>query len=324
MRDFEFGGVKSMPQRYSRTIRVMAPEETDDFMRIKGIGPAISACLKRAGIQNFAQIAASSPHEIAAIVTSRSPKRITREKWIEQARELALKRSSAQRRASRTTGETRQRYATFTVELLLDADNSVRRTRVTQVQTEAEAAWPGWQDARLMDFFVQQAGLSVSQPEVAPLLEPASPHQPVTYAQSTTRPPSPETETGLSGMLRVCDLTTLAVGSSVCQSIMHVGETFNVRMVLDLTEVKRSTKVPLSYAVAIWAKKFGMKSRQLVGEGRGTFMPADQVPCTVEAVIDSQGIYRLEALITLTEEGKESLPQHGLMATQTNGPLQVF
>lgn len=63
----------------------------DDLTRIKGLGPKLAALLGQLGVTSFAQIAAWSEDDIAAI----DPKlgafagRPTRDKWAEQARLLA-------------------------------------------------------------------------------------------------------------------------------------------------------------------------------------------------------------------------------------------
>jgi hypothetical protein len=309
-----------MGRKHSHPVRAATVTGADDFTLIRGIGPKIATRLHKTGILTFAQLAELSAEEIAAKHSGLSAKRITKETWTSQARNLVPKRPPAPEPTSATAGEIQQQhYATFIVELLLDADNSVRRTRVTQVQTETEEAWPVWEDTRLTNFFVRRAGLSFPQPAPAPLLEPIS-HP----AKPTVRPPNQKIETGLSGVLRLCDLAILPLGSDVPQNSVRAGETFNVRVVLDLTEVKRSAEVPFTYTATIWAKKLGVKSRQLVGEGRGTFMPADTASCSAKVEITSPGIYHLEALVALTEQGRESLPQHRLMAVQAMGPLQVL
>lgn len=313
-----------MSRRQSHPLQAATATGADDFTRVQGIGPTIAARLLKSGILTFAQLAELSPADIATRLGGLSAKRIAREKWTSQARNLAHKKPSAHRRTSKTAGEIRQHLATFTVELLLDADNSVRRTCVTQVQTGTEAAWPGWQDECLIDFIVRQAGLSVLQHEAATPLRPTSPSHPAPYTQTTASLPSSRTETGLSGVLRLCDVTPLSLGSEIPLSGVHVGETFKVCVTLDLTEVRSSAEAILSYVVTIWAKKLRMKSRQIVGEGHGTHMPADKVQCTVEVVINAQDTYHLEALVILTEQGKESSPQRRLMAMRTSGLLQVF
>jgi hypothetical protein len=69
------------------------------------------------------------------------------------------------RAASRTTTErieiasSRQHYATFTVALLLNADNSVRRMRVVHVQSGEELICAGWDEGKLITFMTQRIKL---------------------------------------------------------------------------------------------------------------------------------------------------------------------
>ena len=62
----------------------------DDLKKLSGVGPALEKKLLAAGVTTFAQIAAWSPEDVAAIDEQLSLKgRIEREGWIEQAKELA-------------------------------------------------------------------------------------------------------------------------------------------------------------------------------------------------------------------------------------------
>ncbi len=62
----------------------------DDLKRLSGVGPALEKKLHEAGVTTFAQIAAWTEDDVAAMDEKLSFKgRITREGWIEQARELA-------------------------------------------------------------------------------------------------------------------------------------------------------------------------------------------------------------------------------------------
>jgi len=69
----------------------VAPEEADDLTRIKGLGPKLKTLLAGLGITRFAQIAAWTEADLAAI----DPKlgafagRPARDSWIEQARLLS-------------------------------------------------------------------------------------------------------------------------------------------------------------------------------------------------------------------------------------------
>jgi predicted flap endonuclease-1-like 5' DNA nuclease len=62
----------------------------DDLTRIRGIGPKLAQKLGSMGITRFSQLAGLSREEIARIDAAIDfPGRIARERWVEQARELA-------------------------------------------------------------------------------------------------------------------------------------------------------------------------------------------------------------------------------------------
>jgi len=82
------------PARVTPGLEVLAAPRNgvaDDLTRIAGIGPALSALLNREGIWHFDQIASWKARDIAYF-ESRMPGfrgRITRDGWVEQARQLA-------------------------------------------------------------------------------------------------------------------------------------------------------------------------------------------------------------------------------------------
>ncbi|MEM7721385.1 MAG: 50S ribosomal protein L21 [Pseudomonadota bacterium] len=62
----------------------------DDLKQLSGVGPALEKKLLEAGVTSFAQIAAWTPEDVAAMDEKLSFKgRIEREGWIEQAKKLA-------------------------------------------------------------------------------------------------------------------------------------------------------------------------------------------------------------------------------------------
>ncbi|MEM1076550.1 MAG: 50S ribosomal protein L21 [Pseudomonadota bacterium] len=68
----------------------VTPNATDDLKKLSGVGPALEKKLIAAGITSFAQIAAWTEDDVAAMDEQLSFKgRIEREGWIEQAKELA-------------------------------------------------------------------------------------------------------------------------------------------------------------------------------------------------------------------------------------------
>ena len=64
--------------------------QPDDLLRIKGVGPKLARMLYDMGITHYAQIAAFSPSDIAALDARLGPfaGRIVRDEWTEQARLL--------------------------------------------------------------------------------------------------------------------------------------------------------------------------------------------------------------------------------------------
>ena len=63
---------------------------SDDLKTLSGVGPALEKKLHAAGVTSFAQIAAWTPEDVAAMDEKLSFKgRIEREGWIAQAAELA-------------------------------------------------------------------------------------------------------------------------------------------------------------------------------------------------------------------------------------------
>ena len=124
-----------------------AGQTGDDFQKIAGIGQAIERRLHDAGILTYQDLAARSPEQIAARLTDvagLSSARIASQDWAGQAGRLAGPAPSP------LPSEPDQTYASFHIELLLDVDGSVRRTKVHHLQSGQDEAWPGWDEGRLI------------------------------------------------------------------------------------------------------------------------------------------------------------------------------
>ncbi len=68
-----------------------APEQPDDLLRLKGVGPKLKALLIELGVTRYAQIAAWSDSDIAAIDArlGNFKGRPVRDQWVDQAKYLA-------------------------------------------------------------------------------------------------------------------------------------------------------------------------------------------------------------------------------------------
>jgi Helix-hairpin-helix domain len=325
-----------MARKRSNVMRAAISSVTDDLTTIKGVGPVIATRLRDIGILTFAQLADLTPEDISARVVGLSSKRIAREKWIKQAQKWLSKPEAGVPPKSETVREIRQHYATFTIELLLGEDNSVRRTRVTYVQTKLEESWAGWAELRLVNFITKSAGLCVPLPEPATSPDFISRHESVPLPEAilppVRAPEAPPSErlansklkNVLSSVLQVSELTSTPLDSNMPHHIVHTDEAFNVRILLDLTKVKTSPSIPLNCTVTIWAKKLGTGERQIIGEQQSTFMPIDKIPCVVESRIPAQGTYRLEAMAALTPASTTPSPRSTIRAWQEGGLLHVY
>src|SRR5262252_5794300 len=141
-----------------------AERSGDDFRKIDGIGRVFEQRLWDAGIFTYDDLARRTPEEIAAVLAPMAG--ISPERIASQARELAESPPEA--------SVPRQHYAAFHVEFLLESDNSVRRTKVHQHQTDARDTWSGWDEERLLSFLRDRIPLPAApHPADAPGAEPA-------------------------------------------------------------------------------------------------------------------------------------------------------
>ncbi len=132
-------------------------QPADDFAKnITGIGPTTEARLHDAGIRTFAQLADRTHSELYELVRDlpgMSLERLTNWDWPGHARELASKALAEEVPSNTANSGNRQRYANFHVELLLDEEDNVRRTRVRHVEAkEGAKSWTGWDGHRLLSF----------------------------------------------------------------------------------------------------------------------------------------------------------------------------
>jgi hypothetical protein len=289
----------------------------DDLTRIRGISPKTANRLYEAGILTFAKLGAMSPEEIVARIgalSGVSAESIAKRDWIGQAREFA----SQLEPAAETTASDGQHRADFAVKLQLNADNTVSQTHVMHMQSGGEEIWDGWIDERLISFFVQRANLSLAGPgaQAAAVVEAAPPvflaegpaEGPAEAAikAATKEPAKAETRTDpeWKGLARLQDLVTIPSHGFQPSRALRSGQPFDVRLLLDLSEIKSPQDTPLNYTATIYAKGLDAQRNQTVGELRGTAKPSEKVSLKFEGAELPQGVYRLQATVKLTQTTK--------------------
>lgn len=323
-----------MAHKRSQTAQNATSSIADDLTVIKGIGSIIVSRLRNRGIFTYAQLAELTADTISAMAIGVPAKRIAKENWIKQAQKLASRTETVAPVKSSAARESHQHYAMFMIELLIGADNRVRRTRITNIQTKLKASWAGWADRQLLSFITKCADLSAPIPEsgIDPsflsdnesnlLPETFTPPVQTSRVIPSKQPVISKPKSVISGALQVSELVTTPLDSITHRHVVHAGEMFNVRILLDLTNLDIST--PLECIVTIWAKQLGTGVRQIVGEQQTTFMPAEKIPCIIESKIPSQGTYRLEAMAALTPVSTFLSTRSTLRAWREGGILQVY
>jgi hypothetical protein len=324
-----------MANKRLRSSRIMIPPQADDFRLINGIGPGVAQRLYSAGILTFAQLAELSPEEITPLITdlaSLSAERIVKQDWSGQARELAAKQVVSEDdtldlgpfepRDELATPISRQHYATFTVELLLDEENGVRRTHVTHVQDGSEDSWAGWHDSRLIDFFVERTALRLPIEEPVSLMAEAA-EVAASIAAEAEQTIVQAAAPAISGVLRVRDLELVPAGAERPRRTIQADQPFTVSLTLDLSDVIMPSDTLLDCTATVYAKMMGGQ-RQMVGEAREAIFPSDTITVNVAGAALPDGLYRMEAAVVLTLPEEMPTTRGGLKALLEGGLLQVY
>ena len=239
----------------------------DDFKRIHGIGPAIDARLNAAGIHSFGQLASLSPDEVVlslGSVIGLTVKRVEDQNWIGQAGELA---SAEIQNASTDTG-VRQHFASFTVEFLLDEENRVRRTHIIHNKSKNEDTWAGWDETRLIDFFIRSGGFPINQPMMAATK--------VVPDRSASIETTAKTDK-IGGNLHISEVSILSIQTGHQGRILASNQPFEISPVVDLTGLALHGKAPLFYNAHIFAKSLSDGSRLEIGNAKGNIIPQENL-----------------------------------------------
>lgn len=300
-----------------------SPEVTDDFDNtIHGIGPAIERHLHQAGIGTFAQLAAKTPLELAALVPGRSAEQIAHEDWTGQAREQAPVPIEAATKPGKVTPGNRQFDASFTIRLLLNEDHTVRYTQVVDNHNKAVEQWADkWDEHRMIAIIRQGAALRL------PTIEPTSPVAVQAEPKPTGTVPAkydPATRASLSGTLHSQGFETLSADTNTPRCVLHRGLSFRVRLHLDLTEVVLPNDDQLECTATVYAKRLGDGPREVIGELCHTFAPRDDLTILVGSRPLPQGSYRLDAIVTLSQPTVEPATDADLRHFVKGGVIEVY
>jgi hypothetical protein len=255
--------------RESRRPPTGAPRPAaDDLQNIAGIGAALAARLAEAGVLRYRDLASHTPEQLAAMARLPTGK-ITSQDWIGQALRLAGD--------ARIEPEDQQKYATFHVELLINADNTVRRTKTRHYQTDTEDSWPGWDDQQLIAVIHHKAALNAQASAPAPA--PAEP-QPAPAPLIQVDGPCPAEE-GSRGTFRLA------------------GQPTAVRMTLQVGRIDGADAGSVDFTAEVTAGPVGNSDRHPLATASGAITAGQPVNLELAGPALPPGTYRLEAAITI-------------------------
>jgi Helix-hairpin-helix domain len=286
-----------MPQR-DRPKSSPTSQPSDDFERIAGIGPALERRLHDAGILTYQDLAGHTPEEIAAVltgVTGISPERIASQDWIGQAHQLAEPSPLPE------PSEPSQRYASFHIELLLDPDLGVRRTKVHDHQRDTDDTWPGWDEDRLLTLLRDRVPINAArQPKESANLQPATAPanlQPATAPASRPPPATPPTSLPPS-FLRIEEFTPIRDGER--GYIRSPDEPTSVRLSLRINPTDMPHAATFDFTADIAARsKLGDNQRLPLGTTHGAIRVNEPVSVELIGPPLPLGLYRLIATVTV-------------------------
>jgi hypothetical protein len=271
----------------------------DDFRKIDGVGRRFEQRLWDAGVFTYRDLAQRTPDEIAAVLAPMpgiSPERI-----VSQARELAGSPPEA--------SVPRQHYAAFHVEFLLESDNSVRRTKVRQHQTDARDAWSGWDEERLLSFLRDRIPLpAAATPADASGVEPAQaqtdePAQAeITDQEPDSAEPAPAGQVSApapdrlpSWSLSIEELTPIRDGQR--SNVLSSSESTSVRLTMRINPIGPPIRDTFDFSATVAARRFAGHDRSPLGITHGTVRVSDPVSVEVTGPAIPADLYRLVATV---------------------------
>jgi len=297
-----------MASEQAREHDPLAPLREGDFHRINGIGPGIEQRLHAAGVNTFSHLASLEAEEICTLLNGlvgMTVERITRQDWPGQAHHFADELANARLPAAAEKPGPRQHYASFMVELLLEEDHTVRRTRVIQVQSGEKEGWAGWESERLLQWITAQAGITTLP---APAAEEA-----LTVPRVLQEP--------LQGKGTV---EMISPGAQTSSPFFSAGNPFTLDFTLDTLKVKPSIAAPLLYQASVEARRVGSSKVERIGETFGACAEDEltNLSIPIQGLVD--GTYRLHTTALVYPASAEVPEKEGLYAFYESGLIHVY
>lgn len=204
----------------------------------------------------------------------------------------------------------------FVVELFLDEDHEVTSTQVLHVRPNEGETWAGWDERRLIDFFVRHAGIAHAQPvSQQPVSQQPAPSGSAAAVAPATKTRETEPEVAVHG------LAVLPEGGGQPATLLNSGQSFDVKVAVSVRG--RLPGQGLGYTAGVYARRAKDRTRIELGETKG-HLKADQDAIVIAAPHKElqAGSYTVSAYLLLSplERGRHS---HRMGSFLTSGALEV-
>jgi hypothetical protein len=128
----------------------------------------------------------------------------------------------------------------------------------------------------------------------------------------------------VKGTPRLQQIETFSADTHTPQNCFPYSQPLDVRLTLDLGDVRVSSDTQFSYRASVYSKSMEGYPRQRVGETSGIVTSTDNFTVSVGGIVMPKGTYRLKAMVILNPMTTETTPQSGLVASKESDLLLIF
>jgi hypothetical protein len=197
----------------------------------------------------------------------------------------------------------------FVIDLFLDRDRAVRLTQILHVKSNDGEAWDGWDERRLLKFFIDRAQLSIPAPEE----EAAVFGDDLVDERSSSSEPLNQQEKSDSSLISLPAEIRQPVEKRIEQGIEIIsshpspagrmierGKPFQIRLFLGDATAVVTDESELNYTVSVSAYKRREGSKYFIAQDQGRMKSFDEaIRLNIPAQNLEPGAYRLDAQIAI-------------------------
>jgi hypothetical protein len=136
--------------------------------------------------------------------------------------------------------------------------------------------------------------------------------------------PSPVVSASTVSRIHLLEWKTFLSNTNQSLNNLPHNQAFDVHLTLDLTSASLEDTCQIDFTASLYAKKLGGGLRQVIAETHRTMPYANTIDLTISNATLPQGLYRLEALLTLIPTGPYLMAGYRVNASFQGGLFQVY